>query len=60
MSKNELLLLLNEYFSTFEIELSEDQDFSILRTESGHEISQEYFEFVRMLLRLHGVSDALQ
>jgi hypothetical protein len=55
MNKNELLLLAEEYFTGFTIELADDPDHSRLHSEMGQDVSEAYFLFVKNLLRLHGV-----
>lgn len=55
LSKNELLLLLNEHLSSTKIELHEHQDQSKIFSESGEDITTQYFSFIEILLRLHGV-----
>lgn len=55
MSKNELILLADEHFSGFIVELAENPDDSKIFSEHGHEITDEFFSFVKMLLRLNGV-----
>ena len=56
MNKNELLLLADEHFSGFTIELADEPENSKMRSEMGQDITSEYFTFVQMLLRLHGVT----
>ena len=56
MNKNELLLLAAEHFSGFAIELADEPEHSKILSEMGQDITNEYFSFVQMLLRLHGVT----
>lgn len=56
MNKNELLLLADEHFSGFTVDLAEDPEDSKVHSEMGQDITEEYFSFVRMLLRLNGIS----
>ena len=58
MNKNELLLLADEHFPGFIIELADDPEHSKIRSEMGQDITNEYFSFVQMLLRLHGISSS--
>lgn len=55
MSKNELLLLADEYFSGFQIELAADPEDSRVYSEHGQDITLEFFSFIEMVLRMHGV-----
>lgn len=59
MNKNELLMLADEHFSRFTVELAVDPDHSKIRSELGQDMTDEYFSFVQMHLRLHGVVPAL-
>jgi len=59
MNKNEVLLLADEYFSGFIVDLEQDPDQSKLRSETGHDVTEEFFSFVNILLHLHGVTTNL-
>lgn len=56
LSKNELLLLAEEHFSGFILELSERCDESRLYSEMGQDVTAQFLDFADMLLRLHGVN----
>jgi hypothetical protein len=56
MNENELLLLADEHFSGFTIELADEPEHSKMRSELGQDITNEYLSFVQMLLRLHGIA----
>jgi len=59
MNKDEVLLLADEYFSGFIVDLEQDPDQSKLRCETGHDFTEEFFSFVNILLHLHGVTTNL-
>jgi hypothetical protein len=55
LSKNELLLLADEHFSGFTVQLALNPDDSRLYSDRGQDVTDEYFAFINMLLRLNGV-----
>ena len=55
MSKNELLLLAEEHFFSFKVVLTHSQDNSKIFLDSGQDITDQYFSFMKLLLRLHGI-----